>query len=93
MASYVFVNEPAVVKDVFVTQQHAFSKSLGARVLRLLLGDGLLTSEEPEPSPDAPNRAAGIPSRTHCRIHADMKAAPTNSSSGFPAKPSMRMQR
>ncbi len=46
--SYVFVNEPAVVKDVFVTQQHEFSKSLGARVLRLLLGDGLLTSENPK---------------------------------------------
>lgn len=45
--SYVFVNEPAVVKDIFVTQQHAFSKSLGIRVLRLLLGEGLLTSEDP----------------------------------------------
>jgi cytochrome P450 len=45
--SYVFVNEPALVKDILVTQQHAFSKSLGTRVLRLLLGDGLLTSEDP----------------------------------------------
>ena len=45
--SYIFVNEPAVIKDVFVTQKHAFSKSLGIRVLRLLLGDGLLTSEDP----------------------------------------------
>ncbi|HVN69653.1 MAG TPA: cytochrome P450 [Candidatus Binatia bacterium] len=45
--SYVFVNDPAAVKDVLVTQQHAFSKSLGTRVLRLLLGEGLLTSEEP----------------------------------------------
>jgi cytochrome P450 len=45
--SYVFVNDPALVKDILVTQQHAFSKSLGTRVLRLLLGDGLLTSEEP----------------------------------------------
>lgn len=45
--SYVFVNEPALIKDILVTQQHAFSKSLGARVLRLLLGDGLLTSEDP----------------------------------------------
>ena len=44
---YVFVNEPALIKDVFVTQQHAFSKSLGARALRYLLGDGLLTSEDP----------------------------------------------
>jgi cytochrome P450 len=46
--SYVFVNEPALIKDVFVTQQHAFSKSLGARVLGLLLGEGLLTSENPK---------------------------------------------
>ncbi len=45
--SYVFVNDPTLVKDILVTQQHAFSKSLGTRVLRLLLGDGLLTSEEP----------------------------------------------
>jgi cytochrome P450 len=45
--AYVFVNEPALIKDILVTQQHAFSKSLGTRVLRLLLGDGLLTSEDP----------------------------------------------
>ncbi|MGC1381308.1 MAG: cytochrome P450 [Candidatus Baltobacteraceae bacterium] len=45
--SYVFVNEPALIKEMLVTQQHAFSKSLGTRVLRLLLGEGLLTSEEP----------------------------------------------
>jgi cytochrome P450 len=45
--SYVFVNEPALIKDILVTQQHAFFKSLGTRVLRLLLGDGLLTSEDP----------------------------------------------
>lgn len=45
--SYVFVNEPALVKDMLVTHQHSFSKSLGTRVLRLLLGEGLLTSEEP----------------------------------------------
>jgi cytochrome P450 len=45
--SYVFVNEPALIKDILVTQQPAFSKSLGTRVLRLLLGEGLLTSEDP----------------------------------------------
>ncbi len=45
--SYVFVNEPALVKEILVTQQHAFAKSLGTRVLRLLLGEGLLTSEDP----------------------------------------------
>ncbi len=45
--SYVFINEPALIKDMLVTQQRAFSKSLGTRVLRLLLGEGLLTSEDP----------------------------------------------
>ena len=45
--SYIFVNDPAPIKEILVTQQHAFSKSLGTRVLRLLLGEGLLTSEEP----------------------------------------------
>lgn len=45
--SYVFINEPALVKEMLVTQQHAFVKSLGTRVLRLLLGEGLLTSEDP----------------------------------------------
>jgi cytochrome P450 len=45
--SYVFINDPALIKEVLVTQQHAFSKSLGTRVLRLLLGEGLLTSEDP----------------------------------------------
>jgi cytochrome P450 len=45
--SYVFVNEPALIKDILVTQQHAFSKSLGTHVLRMLLGEGLLTSEDP----------------------------------------------
>lgn len=45
--SYVFVNDPAPIKEILVTQQHAFSKSLGTRVLQLLLGEGLLTSEYP----------------------------------------------
>lgn len=44
---YIFINEPELIKDVFVTQQHAFTKSLGARSLRYLLGQGLLTSEDP----------------------------------------------
>lgn len=46
--SYIFVNDPAAIKDILVTRQHAFSKSLGTRVLRLLLGEGLLTSEYPQ---------------------------------------------
>lgn len=45
--NFVFVNDPDVVKEVLVTQQHAFQKSEGGRALRYLLGDGLLTSEEP----------------------------------------------
>jgi cytochrome P450 len=45
--AYIFINEPALIKEMLVTQQHAFSKSLGTRVLRLLLGEGLLTSEDP----------------------------------------------
>jgi cytochrome P450 len=45
--SYVFINEPTLIKEMLVTQQHAFVKSLGTRVLRLLLGEGLLTSEDP----------------------------------------------
>ncbi|MBV8117762.1 MAG: cytochrome P450, partial [Candidatus Eremiobacteraeota bacterium] len=44
---YMFVNEPHLIKDILVTQQQAFSKSLGARSLRFLLGQGLLTSEDP----------------------------------------------
>jgi cytochrome P450 len=44
---FVLLNHPDQIKDVLVTQQHAFVKSLGARTLRLALGDGLLTSEEP----------------------------------------------
>src|SRR5579875_1853330 len=44
---FVLLNHPDQIKDVLVTQQHAFTKSMGARALRFLLGDGLLTSEEP----------------------------------------------
>jgi cytochrome P450 len=44
---YAFVNEPALIKDILVTQQTAFQKSLGTRALRHLLGRGLLTSEDP----------------------------------------------
>jgi cytochrome P450 len=44
---YVFLNEPAAIKEMLVTQQQSFSKSLGTRILRMLLGEGLLTSEDP----------------------------------------------
>jgi cytochrome P450 len=46
-AEFVFLNDPALIKDVLVTQQHAFTKSEGAHTMRMLLGEGLLTSEEP----------------------------------------------
>lgn len=42
-----FVNDVELIKDVLVTQQHAFARSPGTRTLRLLLGEGLLTSDEP----------------------------------------------
>ena len=45
---FLFLNDPSQIKDVLVTQQHAFVKSEGGRALRRLLGNGLLTSEEPE---------------------------------------------
>ncbi len=45
--SFVMLNDPEQIKDVLVTQQHAFHKSAGGRALRWLLGDGLLTSEDP----------------------------------------------
>jgi len=44
---FVLLNDPAQIKDVFVTQQHSFGRSEGGRALRRLLGSGLLTSEEP----------------------------------------------
>lgn len=45
--TFVMLNDPEQIKDVLVTQQHAFQKSQGARALRWLLGEGLLTSEDP----------------------------------------------
>ncbi|HET9097379.1 MAG TPA: cytochrome P450 [Candidatus Baltobacteraceae bacterium] len=44
---FYFVNDPAAIKDVLVTQQQAFVKSEGTRAMRELLGEGLVTSEEP----------------------------------------------
>lgn len=45
---FYFFNDPALIKEVLVTQQHAFVKSEGTRVLSELLGKGLVTSEEPQ---------------------------------------------
>ncbi len=44
---FCFLNDPAAIKEVLVTQQHAFVKSEGTRAMRELLGEGLVTSEEP----------------------------------------------
>jgi cytochrome P450 len=44
---FVLLNDPEHIKEMLVTQQHAFIKSFGARRLGMVLGSGLLTSEEP----------------------------------------------
>lgn len=44
---FYFLNEPAAIKDVLITHQHDFIKSEGTRAMRELLGQGLVTSEEP----------------------------------------------
>ncbi len=44
---FYFLNDPAAVKDVLVNRQHDFVKSEGTRAMRALLGQGLVTSEEP----------------------------------------------
>ncbi len=41
------VSDPDAVRDVLVTKARSFVKSRGNQRLRVLLGDGLLTSEEP----------------------------------------------
>jgi len=42
-----FVNDPDLIKEVLVTQQHRFGRDVGATVLRELVGNGVLTLEEP----------------------------------------------
>jgi cytochrome P450 len=44
---FYLLNDPVAIKEVLVTQQHAFVKSEGTRAMRQLLGEGLVTSEEP----------------------------------------------
>ena len=44
-ASFALFNHPDLVRDVLVTQQKLFHKGIGLERARLLLGDGLLTSE------------------------------------------------
>jgi len=41
------VDDPELIQEVLVTRQHEFIRDSGATLLRELLGDGLLTSDEP----------------------------------------------
>lgn len=43
----VLVDEPRLIEEVLVTRQHEFVRDTGATILRELVGDGLLTSEDP----------------------------------------------
>ena len=43
----VFVNDPEYVREVLVTQNASFVKERTVKRMKLLLGDGLITSEEP----------------------------------------------
>lgn len=42
------VSDPDLIGEVFTTQADAFQKDLGLRRTKVVLGEGLLTSEEPE---------------------------------------------
>ena len=44
---FYFVNDPEAVRDILVTHQAHFTKSEGTHAMRELLGEGLVTSEEP----------------------------------------------
>jgi cytochrome P450 len=41
------VDEADLIKEILVTQQHNFARDRGATLLRELVGDGLITREEP----------------------------------------------
>jgi len=41
------VNDPELIKELLVTRQHEFVRDTGATLLRELVGDGLITREEP----------------------------------------------
>lgn len=45
-SSFVLLNHPDYVRDVLVTRHRLFHKGLGLERARMLLGDGLLTSED-----------------------------------------------
>jgi cytochrome P450 len=41
------VDDAELIKEVLVTRQHSFERDSGAKLLRELVGDGLITREEP----------------------------------------------
>jgi cytochrome P450 len=43
----IFVNEPDYIREILVTQAASFVKERTVKRMRILLGDGLITSEEP----------------------------------------------
>lgn len=43
----VFVNDPALIEEILVTRQRAFVRDAGAQLLRELVGEGLLTTDDP----------------------------------------------
>lgn len=43
----VFVDEPRLIEELLVTRQHEFVRDTGATLLRELVGEGLLTTEDP----------------------------------------------
>ena len=43
-----FVSEPAWIEEILVSKGSSFGKARGTRRLRLIIGNGLLTSDEPE---------------------------------------------
>jgi len=42
------VDDPELIKEVLVVQQHRFERDVGATILRELVGDGMLTRDEPQ---------------------------------------------
>src|SRR5947209_12639599 len=41
------VDDPDLIQEILVTQQHRYRRDTGATLLRELVGDGLLTRDEP----------------------------------------------
>jgi cytochrome P450 len=42
------IDDPFLIEEILVRRQHSFARDTGATLLRELVGDGLLTSEEPQ---------------------------------------------